>query len=152
MSIEDDKHWMQQAIILAQQAQSLSEVPIGAVLVSDEGAVLGEGWNQPIYRHDPCAHAEIIALRKAGQKRGNYRLLNTTLYTTLEPCVMCVGAIVHARIKRLVFGAFDPKAGAVSSVITLLDSPHFNHRLAWKGGVLADECGHKLRQFFAVKR
>lgn len=143
---------MQQAIALAQKAAEQGEVPVGALVVAPEGCI-SSGWNQPIAQHDACAHAEIVALRQAGQARQNYRLVpDATLYVTLEPCAMCVGAIIHARIARLVFGAFDPKAGAVSSAIALLDAPHFNHRVVWQGGVLADQCAALLQDFFSKRR
>jgi len=149
--VTSDKKWIRHALALAKHGQTQNEVPVGAVVVlGDE--IIGEGWNHPIAMHDPSAHAEIVALRQAGHKLSNYRLLDAVLYVTLEPCVMCVGAMVHARIKRLVFGAFDPKAGAVKSTATLLDSPHFNHKVAWHGGLLADECAALLQDFFAAKR
>lgn len=146
-----DQYWLTHALKLAEKAQHEGEVPIGAVLVLDN-QVIGEGWNQSISSNDPCAHAEVVALRQAAKAINNYRLLNSTLYVTLEPCAMCVGASVHARIERLVFGAKDPKAGAVCSVLQLLDSPHFNHRIKWDSDVMAEPCGDLLRKFFQVRR
>lgn len=143
--------WMQHALRLAHAAEAAGEVPVGAVLVKDD-VLLAEGSNQPIAAHDPSAHAEIVTLRRAGDALDNYRLVDTTLYVTLEPCMMCAGALVQARIQRLVFGAFDPKAGAVHSVFQALDLPALNHRIAWEGGVMADECGQLLKDFFAVRR
>jgi tRNA(adenine34) deaminase len=146
-----DARWMRHALKLAQQAAALGEVPVGAVLVRGEEAI-AEGWNQPIAAHDPSAHAEMVALREAARSLRNYRLNGLTLYVTLEPCVMCAGAIVHARIERLVFGAPDPKAGAVESVYDVISKPRLNHAVAWTGGVLATECGALLQQFFKSRR
>ncbi len=146
-----DEHWMQQALALAARAGEAGEVPVGAVLVADDSLLAG-GWNQPIAGHDPTAHAEVMCLRAAGQVLGNYRLTGTTLYVTLEPCLMCVGAIVHARVARLVFGAFDPKSGAVSSLCHGFELPGLNHRVAASGGVLAEPCGALLREFFSNRR
>jgi len=143
---------MRHAIELARRAEAEGEVPIGAVLVRD-GEILGEGWNAPIGLHDPTAHAEIRALRAAGLAAGNYRLPGATLYATLEPCPMCAGAMIHARVQRLVFGAFDPKGGAAGSVFDLLPpDARFNHRLECRAGVLADECGGLLQEFFRQRR
>ncbi len=142
---------MQHAIALARRAEQEGEVPVGAVLVRDDAAI-GEGWNRPIATHDPTAHAEIIALRAAGEVLRNYRLSDTTLYVTLEPCVMCVGAIVHARVGRVVFGASDPKAGAAGSVTDLFKAEHLNHRVQVEGGVLAMACGEMLTGFFRARR
>ena len=143
---------MPHALTLARRAADEGEVPVGAVLVRD-GEVIGEGWNRPIATYDPSAHAEIQALRDAGQRLGNYRLPGTTLYVTLEPCVMCAGAIVHARVERVVYGAPDPKGGACGSVFDLLPSDaRFNHRTACTGGVLAEACGETLRAFFRARR
>jgi len=142
---------MQTALVLAGRAAASGEVPVGAVLVQGE-SLLAEGWNQPIAAHDPTAHAEVMALRAAGQSLGNYRLADTTLYVTLEPCLMCVGAIVHARIARLVFGAYDPKSGAVASCMHGFEVPGLNHRVESSGGVMADECGALLKQFFRDRR
>lgn len=147
----EDAAWMRRALSLACQTAQKGEVPVGAVLVRD-GQMIGEGWNRPITSNDPTAHAEIMALRAAGQQIGNYRLVDTTLYVTLEPCLMCVGAIVHARVGRLVFGAWDLKTGAVASVFNVLDSTHLNHRVAWSGGLLAEECGLLLKEFFQMRR
>ena len=146
-----DADWMQTALRLAARAAASGEVPVGAVLVQG-ASLLAEGWNQPIAAHDPTAHAEVQALRAAGQSLGNYRLADTTLYVTLEPCLMCVGAIVHARVARLVFGAFDPKSGAVTSCMQGFEVPGLNHRVASSGGVRADECGALLQQFFRDRR
>jgi tRNA(adenine34) deaminase len=146
-----DETWMQHALTLAQRAAAQGEVPVGALVVLD-GRVIGEGWNQPIQRHDPTAHAEIMALRAAAAAVGNYRLSACTLYVTLEPCIMCAGAIIHARIQRLVFGAADPKAGAVNAVYDVISQPRLNHRLDWTGGVLEAECGQLLRDFFRQRR
>lgn len=146
-----DEVFMRHALLLAHRAQAAGEVPVGAVLVQD-GRILGEGRNQPIASHDPSAHAEMVAMRAAAAALNNYRLPGSTLYVTLEPCAMCAGAIIHARIARLVFGAWDPKAGAVSSVYDLIANPRLNHRLAWRGGVLETECGELLRAFFRARR
>lgn len=146
-----DLHWMQQALTLAQQAAERGEVPVGAVLVRD-GAVLGEGFNQPISSHDPTAHAEIVALRAAALAERNYRLPGTTLYVTLEPCTMCVGALIHARVARLVFAAREPRAGAVCSQHQLCEHPAYNHRLEWSEGVLAEASSAMLTAFFRARR
>ena len=136
---------------MASQAADAGEVPVGAVVVL-EGVILGCGFNRPIALHDPSSHAEIMALREAAKQVGNYRLLNATLYVTLEPCMMCIGAMVHARIQRLVFGACDPKTGAVQSVAQLLQLPHLNHKISVTSGVMAEQCGEILRQFFKSRR
>jgi tRNA(adenine34) deaminase len=146
-----DRQWMQHALTLAMRAADQGEVPVGAVLVKD-GAILGEGWNQPISTHDPSAHAEMQALRAAARSLGNYRLPGTALYVTLEPCVMCAGAIVQARVQRLVFGARDPKAGAVESVYDVIARPRLNHAVDWSGGVMEQECSELLREFFRARR
>lgn len=146
-----DEHWIRHALTLAERARAAGEVPVGAVLVKD-GEIVGEGWNCPISTHDPTAHAEIVALRAAGQKLGNYRLVDTTLYVTLEPCVMCMGAISHARVQRLVYAATDPKRGAVESALQLADVEFLNHRIEVTGGVLGEECGDLLRAFFRARR
>lgn len=146
-----DGAYMRHALTLAHRAQAAGEVPVGAVVVH-EGRIVGEGWNQPIGAHDPSAHAEMVALRAAAQRLGNYRLTGTTLYVTLEPCVMCAGAIVHARVAHLVFGAWDPKAGAVRSVYDVIARPRLNHIVEWHGGVLEAECGDILRRFFRARR
>lgn len=146
-----DEKWMRHAIRLAQRAELQGEVPVGALLVYEDKCI-AEGWNQPIQSNDPTAHAEIVALRKAGQVLQNYRLIETTLYVTLEPCVMCMGAIAHARIKRLVFGAYDPKRGAVCHALQLSDAPFLNHRVEWRGGILEPDCAELLSDFFKAKR
>lgn len=151
MGIAQDTAFMQTALALARQAEAAGEVPVGAVLVKG-GAVIGSGWNHPIGAHDPTAHAEIAALRAAAAALGNYRLLGSTLYVTLEPCAMCTGAMVHARVKRLVYGAADPKTGAAGSVFNLAQAQPLNHRLEVEGGVLAEECGELLKGFFARRR
>lgn len=148
---EQDEAWMRHAIRLAQRAESLGEVPVGAVLVKDNKC-LAEGWNSPIANHDVTAHAEIITLREAGKRIANYRLENTTLYVTLEPCVMCMGAIAHARIMRLVFGAYDPKRGAVCNALSLADADFLNHKIIWEGGVLERNCAELLKDFFRIRR
>lgn len=150
MSQQDDV-WIRHALNLAQQAADTGEVPVGAVIVMDD-RILAEGFNRPISEHDASAHAEIIALRAAGEVLQNYRLVGCTLYVTLEPCVMCAGAIIQARIDRVVFGAWDPKAGAVSSVYDILSRPRLNHSVEWTGGVLEEECGELLREFFRQRR
>lgn len=151
MVINTDEQFIKHALCLAKKAESKGEVPVGAVIVCDN-KIISEGWNQPIQLHDPSAHAEMMALRSAAQHIGNYRLKNTTLYVTLEPCAMCVGAIIHARIERLVFGAYDLKAGAVKSVFQLLDDSRHNHAIAWEGDVCADECAAILKSFFQKRR
>lgn len=151
MPDNQDKKWMQHALMLAARAEEAGEVPVGAVLVKDD-KILGEGWNQPIALHDPSAHAEMQAIRAAGTTLKNYRLTGCTLYVTLEPCVMCAGAILHARLDRVVFGAYDPKAGAVSSVYDVLSVPRLNHRLVCVGGVMEQECSALLRDFFRARR
>lgn len=151
MFTEQDHAWMQHAIHLAETAAENNEVPVGAVLVHDN-KVIGEGWNRPIQNSDPSAHAEIIALRHGAETLKNYRLINTTLYVTLEPCLMCVGAIVHSRVKRVVFGAYDQKSGAVESVFQIGTTDKLNHRVSYSGGLLADNCGSLLSHFFQEKR
>lgn len=146
-----DAEWMQRALTLAYKAEAAGEVPVGAVVVKD-GVRLGEGWNRPIGANDPTAHAEIVALRAACSVLDNYRLVDTTLYVTLEPCVMCMGAISHARVKRLVFGAADPKRGAVCNALALADADFLNHHIQWEGGLLAGRCEQLLKNFFARKR
>lgn len=142
---------MAQALALAERAATVGEIPVGAVVVR-EGVAIGRGWNQTIAGHDPTAHAEIVALRQAGRVVGNYRLPGTTLYVTLEPCPMCVGAMLHARVARLVFGAADPKTGAVASVFPLLTDPRHFHRVAVTSDVLREPCGALLRDFFRQRR
>lgn len=146
-----DEAWMLHALRLAERAREHGEVPVGAVLVRD-GELIGEGWNQPILDHDPTAHAEIVALRAAAKHCGNYRLPGTTLYVTLEPCVMCAGAITHARVQRLIFAASDPRAGAVHSLYPIIAEPQLNHRVEWRGGLLAEPAGAMLREFFRQRR
>jgi len=146
-----DEVYMRRALELARQAEEAGEVPVGAMVVLND-EIIGEGWNQPIVSHDPTAHAEIVALRAASQHVKNYRLAGAVLYVTLEPCAMCAGAIVHARIARVVHGAADPKTGAAGSVFNLLDSPALNHRPQLTSGVLAEECGQMLRRFFEARR
>lgn len=146
-----DAGFMLEALRLAEQAAQAGEVPVGAVVVRD-GQVIGRGSNAPISRHDPTAHAEIAAMRDAAQNIGNYRLVGCELFVTLEPCVMCVGAMFHARIARVVFGARDPKTGAAGSVLDLFDEARLNHHAQIEGGVLAEECGKVLSDFFARRR
>ena len=145
------EHWMREALKLAQQAEALGEVPVGALVVKD-GEVIGQGYNQPISSHDPSAHAEIVALRDAAQRLGNYRLVDCTLYVTIEPCSMCAGALVHSRIKQVIYGAPEPKAGVVTSNGCFFDQPYLNHRVVSGGGVLADECSRLISNFFAGRR
>lgn len=146
-----DQAWMQTALQLAERGAGEQEVPVGAVVVYNN-EIIGQGWNQPIFRCDPSAHAEILALREAAIWLRNYRVLNATLYVTLEPCAMCLGAMLQARINKLVFGALDPKAGAVTSVFQILDAQELNHRIAWQGGVLAEESAALLKKFFQSRR
>jgi tRNA(adenine34) deaminase len=146
-----DEDFMRRALERARAAANEGEVPVGAVVVRS-GVVLAEGHNRPIAACDPTAHAEIVAMRSAGAALGSYRLLDTTLYVTLEPCAMCASAMVHARVRRLVFGALDPRAGAAGSVFDIVRHPALNHRLEVDGGVLAQECGTLLREFFAARR
>jgi tRNA(adenine34) deaminase len=142
---------MGRALELARRAEAAGEVPVGAVIVR-AGEIVAEGWNRPIGACDPTAHAEIVALRAAGAALGTYRLTDTTLYVTLEPCPMCAGAMVHARVRRLVFGATDPRAGAAGTVFNIVQHPALNHRMECTGGVLAEECGALLRDFFLARR
>lgn len=146
-----DQFWMQHALELARRAEAEGEVPVGAVIIKDD-QIVGEGWNRPITANDPTAHAEIMALRAAAGKLHNYRLLNTTLYVTLEPCCMCAGAIIHARVKRLVYAAKDPKGGAAGSVFTILPGGQLNHQVEICAGVLAEECSGLLSAFFQSRR
>ena len=149
----DDEHWMRRALSLAERAQrEFDEIPVGAVLVGADGQLLGEGWNRNIAEHDPSAHAEIVALRQAGRALGNHRLVGSTLYVSLEPCAMCAMALVHARVARLVFAAADPKTGACGSVFDLVADPRHNHRVEVVGGVLAEEAGRRLSNYFRAKR
>jgi len=148
-----DLHWMHHALELARRAEREDdEVPVGAVLVAADGTLLAEGGNRNLSEHDPSAHAEIVALRRAGQRLGNHRLLGTTLYVTLEPCAMCAMAMVHARIARVVYAASDPKTGAAGSVFDLLTDPRHNHRVDVSHGVLADEASALLSDYFRRKR
>lgn len=146
-----DADYMRQALQLAAQAQQHDEVPVGAILVLGE-RVIAQGSNRPIATHDPTAHAEIEALRAGGRALGSYRLTDTTLFVTLEPCAMCAAAIVHARVRRVVFGAWDPRAGAAGSTLDLFRLPGLNHRVDVFGGVLSEACGAQLQAFFAQRR
>lgn len=148
---ERDVFWMQHALALADKAEALGEVPVGACVVVDD-KVIGEGWNTPILDHDPSAHAELRAIREAANFLKNYRVIDATLYVTLEPCSMCAGMLVHARVKRVVFGAWDAKTGAAGSVMNLLQHPALNHQTEIVSGVLADECAEKLSNFFKKRR
>ena len=148
-----DEHWMRHALALAERAQREDdEIPVGALVVDAEGKVIGEGWNRNIADSDPSAHAEIVAMRRAGATLGNHRLVGCTLYVTLEPCAMCAMAAVHARLARVVFGAADPKTGAAGSVFDLLADPRHNHRIEVVGGVLGEEAGAMLTAYFRTKR
>ena len=146
-----DESFMRAAVVEATRARDRHEVPVGAI-VSLDGLILGRGCNQPIHREDPTAHAEIVALRDAARTTGNYRLTGATLYVTVEPCVMCTGALLHARIARLVYGAVAPRAGAVHSALQVLEHASFNHRVEVTGGVLEPECRKLIQSFFAVRR
>lgn len=146
-----DSIFMTRALELAREAERAGEVPVGAVIVKDD-AIVGEGWNRPISTNDPTAHAEIVAMRTAAQDLGTYRLLDTTLYVTLEPCPMCAGAMVHARVKRLVYAAADPRAGAAGTIFNIVQHPSLNHRVEYEAGLMADECGAMLRAFFQSRR
>jgi tRNA(adenine34) deaminase len=148
---ENHEHWMRQAIALAQQAANNNEVPVGAILVLDN-QVIGEGQNQPIESQDATAHAEIVAIRAACAELHNYRIPGSTLYVTIEPCTMCVGAMIHARIESVVFGAREPKAGALVSNLQLQNKPFFNHQLNYVEGVLATDCSKLMTEFFREKR
>jgi tRNA(adenine34) deaminase len=148
---ELDRQFMQQALEQAHLAALAGEVPVGAVLVRD-GEVVSKGFNQPITTHDPSAHAEMLALRQAALSEQNYRLPGTTLYVTLEPCAMCAGAMLHARVERVVYGAADPKTGAAGSVLDVFSSKQINHQTVIEGGMMAEECGQLLRDFFKDRR
>jgi len=148
----NDEHWMAQALLLAKQAEEKGEVPVGAVLINEKNALIAVGHNQPISACDPTAHAEIVVLREAARKLKNYRLPDTTLYVTLEPCTMCVGALVQARVRRIVYGAVEPKTGAIESAHQLFDQGKFNHWPEITGGVLKDACSSLLSGFFEQKR
>ncbi|MBL1141837.1 MAG: tRNA adenosine(34) deaminase TadA [Proteobacteria bacterium] len=143
--------WMQRAFKLAEKAKSQDEVPVGAVIVLED-KIIGEGWNQPISANDPAAHAEIIALRNAGNNIGNYRLPDATMYVTLEPCAMCAGAIVHARLAKLIYATDDPKTGACGSIFNLLQTEELNHKVEIEKGILEEECRTLIQDFFKVKR
>lgn len=151
MPAYSDEYWMQRALVLAERAATQNEVPVGAILVYSD-SILSEGYNNSISENDPTAHAEMIALRRAGEKIGNYRLIDTTLYVTLEPCLMCAGAMMHARIKRLVYGANEPKTGAIISTTQVFDQVCMNHRIQYQNGILAEECGNIIQQFFRDRR
>jgi len=151
MPMLSDTEFMRQALVLARKAADRGEVPVGAVLVRGT-EVIGEGANCPIHSHDPTAHAEIVALRDAAKRAGDYRLNDSTLYVTLEPCIMCASALVHARVSRVVFGAWDPKAGGAGSIADIFAIPSLNHRVDVFGGVLAEECGELLSAFFRARR
>ena len=148
---ELDRQFMEQAIEQAQLAAAANEVPVGAVLVRD-GKVISKGFNKPITNHDPSAHAEMLALRQAALSEENYRLPGTTLYVTLEPCTMCAGAMLHARVDRIVYGAADPKTGAAGSVLDVFSSKQINHQTVIEGGMMGEECGQLLRDFFKERR
>jgi len=145
------ERWMREALSLAKQAAAAGEVPVGAIVVQD-GEIIGRGFNQPIRTCDATAHAEIVAIRSASQFRNNYRLPGTSLYVTIEPCTMCLGAMIHARVERLIFGATEPRAGAIVSQASMLDGGHFNHQLSFTDGVLAEECSSLMQSFFRSRR
>ena len=147
----DDQYWMQKAIECAQRAEAIDEIPVGAIIVKND-EIIAEGWNQSITLNDPSAHAEMIAIRQAGQVLNNYRLIDCTLYVTLEPCSMCAGLLVHSRIKRLVFGATDLKTGSAGSIMNLVQEPRLNHQLDVTSGVLAQQCAEQLSAFFRRRR
>ncbi len=148
-----DEGWMLRALELADRAEREDdEVPVGALIINENGELVAEAWNRNICLHDPSAHAEILAMRAAGEKIGNHRLLSCTLFVTLEPCAMCAMAMIHARIKRVVFGASDPKTGAAGSVFALLEDPRHNHRIEVQGGVMAEVASKKLSDYFRTKR
>lgn len=147
----DDEYWMQQAITMATKAEEYDEVPVGAIIVKDD-KIIGTGYNQVITHNDATAHAEIQAIRNAGKNIDNYRIVNTKLYVTLEPCMMCVGAIVHARITEIIFGAYDPKTGMAGTQDNCFEKPYHNHQVEIMGGVLEDECAELLKGFFRNKR
>jgi len=151
-NIDLDEYWMRRALALAKRAEAEGEIPVGAVIVSADDQLVAEGWNLSISQHDPSAHAEMLALRAAGRRIGNYRLVDMTLYVTLEPCPMCAGALVHSRIRRLVFGASDPKTGAAGSLFNLVQDSRLNHQLEVSGGVLSETCGEQLSAFFRRRR
>ena len=146
-----DKKWMAHALDLAERSKLEGEVPVGALIIKED-ALIAEGWNQPIDKHDATAHAEVMAIRAAGKKLANYRIPDTTLYVTLEPCTMCAGAIIHARIGRVVFGATDPRTGSAGSVIDIFSKDYHNHRVVVESGVMQEECGQILKTFFKERR
>ncbi len=148
---EIDEYWMQHALTLANKAEAMGEIPVGAVLIK-EGVVVAEGWNQSITSSDPSAHAEMMAIRQGGAVLNNYRLIDTTLYVTLEPCPMCAGLLVHSRIKRLVYGASDYKTGSAGSVMDITNHPDLNHQIEVEGGILMDQCAEKISTFFQNRR
>ncbi|NRA55976.1 MAG: tRNA adenosine(34) deaminase TadA [Gammaproteobacteria bacterium] len=148
---QKDRHWMEYALTLADKAEQLGEVPVGAVLVLND-QVIGQGWNLVINQNDPCAHAEIMALRDGGKTINNYRILDATLYVTLEPCAMCAGAIVHSRVKRVVYGASDLKTGAGGSVFDIMVHPQLNHQVELESGLMAEICANKISDFFSRRR
>lgn len=152
MNSENDEKWMQLALEQARQGAAMDEVPVGAVLVDDNNQLIAASHNQPIGSHDPTAHAEIMVLREAGINIKNYRLVDTTLYVTLEPCVMCIGAMIHARVRRLVYGATEPKTGAIQSACRLPEQVEFNHKLEIEAGVMEESCASLLSDFFAMRR
>lgn len=152
MTDETDEHYMREALALARLARDAGEVPVGAIVVHAEGAIVGRGYNRPISAQDPTAHAEIVALRDAALQLKNYRLTGCQLYVTLEPCVMCIGAILHARLARVVYGAPDPKTGGCGSVLNVFAETRLNHHTTVSGGVLAADASHLLRDFFAARR
>jgi tRNA(adenine34) deaminase len=145
------ERWMREALILAEQAANADEVPVGAIVVQN-GEIIGRGFNQPIRSCDATAHAEIVDIRSSSQFRNNYRIPGTTLYVTIEPCTMCLGAMIHARVDRLIFGATEPRAGAVVSQGSLIEAGHFNHQLSFVDGVLAEECSSLMQSFFRKRR
>ncbi|RJE77748.1 tRNA adenosine(34) deaminase TadA [Pseudoalteromonas citrea] len=149
--IEQDQYWMAKALEYADRAEQQNEIPVGAVIVKDN-QIVAAGWNQSICNHDPSAHAEMLAVREAGKVLENYRLVDCTLYVTLEPCPMCAGLLVHSRLKRLVFGASDAKTGAAGSIMNIVNEPKLNHQLDVTQGVLAEECAQKLSDFFKRRR
>ncbi|MDF7671482.1 tRNA adenosine(34) deaminase TadA [Orbaceae bacterium ESL0721] len=147
-----DEYWMQYALTLAKRAAAMNEIPVGAVIINEQNKIIGEGWNRSIIDHNPTAHAEIMAIEQAGRSLQNYRLIGSTLYITLEPCIMCAGAIIHSRIKRVVFGAKDYKTGAAGSFIDILAKQGINHYATVDSGILADECSQLLSDFFKKRR
>lgn len=151
MSVETDIKWMEKALELARKAEAAGEVPVGAVLVKDD-QLIAEGWNQPISSHDATSHAEIMAMREAGNKLNNYRLIGTTMYVTLEPCSMCVGAMIHARVSKVVYGAAEPRTGALGGAFNLLDANQHNHIFTVEPGVKAEESTALLQNFFKSRR